>query len=384
MKRLTRRSSNLASGTARVDLRTKNLIHRIKAGEIAIIAHDDLDQAAAEGLVERAVGAVVNTKKSVTGTYPNSGPLVLERAGIVLIDADERLLDAVKDGDSITIHEDGSVVRAGVTLATGTPMRGDALADAMRRAYRNLGATLERFVQNTADYLELERDLVLQGTGIPDILTVIEGRDAVIVVRGNEHRADLVTLRPYLKEQRPVLIAVDGAADTLLDLGYTPTIIVGDMDSISSEALTCGAELIVHAYPDGRAPGLERVHALGLTAVIFPSIGTSEDIAMLLAYEKGANLLVAVGAHDNLIEFLDKGRAGMASTFVVRLKVGPRLVDAKGVNRLYRSSVRTRDLVGFVIAASAAMATAAVIFPGPRLFVRQSLDLITEFVRSIF
>lgn len=382
MRRFRRRAA-LASGVARIDLRTKNLLHRIRAGEIAVIDHEDLDQAAAEGLVLRGVAAVVNARPSVSGRYPNAGPIVLERAGIPLLDATQDILAEIRDGDTLRIAEDGCIERDGVTIATGTVLRGEELADVMRLAYRNLGDTLERFVQNTADYLQRERDLILEGNGVPEIRTRIEGRDAVIVVRGNEHRADLITLRPYLREQRPVMIAVDGAADALLELGYTPTIIVGDMDSVSSEALTCGAELVVHAYPDGHAPGLERVQALGLEAVIFPSVGTSEDLALLLAYEKGANLLVAVGAHDNLVEFLDKGRSGMASTFVVRLKVGPKLVDAKGVNRLYRSSVRTRDLLAFVAAAFVAMTTAAVIFPGPRLFVRQSLDLIVELFRSI-
>jgi uncharacterized membrane-anchored protein len=383
LKRFRKRTA-LASGTARIDRRTKNLLHRIRSGEIAVIDHEDLDQAAAEGLVERSVAAVLNARTSVSGSYPNAGPMVLERAGIPLVDVGPEILGSLKDGDEITVGDDGSVERGGVTISTGTVMRGETLAAAMKVAYRNLGDTLERFVRNTADYLERERDLILEGTGVPEIRTRIEDRDAVIVVRGNEHRADLQTLRPYLREQRPVMIAVDGAADALLDLGYKPDIVVGDMDSVSSEALTCGAELIVHAYPDGRAPGLERIHALGLEAVIFPSIGTSEDLALLLAYEKGANLLVAVGAHDNMVEFLDKGRAGMASTFVVRLKVGPKLVDAKGVNRLYRSSVRSRDLFAFVAAAFAAMGTAAMIFPGPRLFVRQTLDLIVEAFRSIF
>lgn len=378
-----RRPRSIATATVRVDLRTKNLIHRIREGEIALIAHEDLDQASAEGLVGRKVAAVINAQRSITGAYPNAGPLVLERADIPLLDADPEILTQVSDGDTIQISIDGAISREGVPIATAIILSGEALAQAMHGAYRNLGEALERFVANTADYLLRERDLVLEGEGVPQIRTPIAGRDVVVVVRGNEHRADLLTLRSYLREQRPVLIAVDGAADALLELGHRPDIIVGDMDSVSSQALTCGAELVVHAYPDGRAPGLDRVQALGIPAALFPSIGTSEDIALLLAYEKGATLIVAVGAHDNLVEFLDKGRGGMASTFIVRLKVGPKLVDAKGVNRLYRSNVRTGDMWLLVGAASIAMTTAAMIFPGPRLFVRQTLDLLTELFRGI-
>jgi uncharacterized membrane-anchored protein len=105
--------------------------------------------------------------------------------------------------------------------------------------------------------------------------------------------------------------------------------------------LACGAEIVVHAYRDGRAPGQERVEALGVQPVVFPATGTSEDVAMLLADDKGAELIVAVGTHATLVEFLDKGRAGMASTFLTRLRVGGKLIDAKGVSRLYRARIST-------------------------------------------
>jgi uncharacterized membrane-anchored protein len=116
------------------------------------------------------------------------------------------------------------------------------------------------------------------------------------------------------------------------------------MDSVSDATLTCGAEIVVHAYRDGRAPGLERVQQLGLDAVVFPATGTSEDVAMLLADDKGASLIVAVGTHATLVEFLDKGRSGMASTFLTRLRIGGKLVDAKGVSRLYRSRISNLSL----------------------------------------
>jgi uncharacterized membrane-anchored protein len=381
--RIRRRRAGIA-GTVRADRRTKNLLHRIEEGEIALLDHADLDQPSAEGLVDRGVAAVLNVADALSGSYPNAGPLVLERAGVLLIDqlgADA--FTALRDGERITVHPDGVVERDGLEIARGRVLAGEELDTAMRRATRNLGVVLESFVRNTVEYLERERELILQGEGVPEIRTPIRGRGCVVVVRGNEHRADLVTLRTYIREQRPVLIAVDGAADALLEVGYKPDLIVGDMDSISSQALTSGAELVVHAYPDGRAPGLERVRALGLDAALFPSLGTSEDIALLLAYEHGADLIVSVGGHDNLVEFLDKGRSGMSSTFIVRLKVGPKLVDAKGVNRLYHSSVRTRDLVLLTVAAAGAMGVAAMIIPGPRLFIRQSWDLLIELFRGI-
>jgi uncharacterized membrane-anchored protein len=200
------------------------------------------------------------------------------------------------------------------------------------------------------EYLRRERDLLLDGVGVPDIRTRLEGRHALVVVRGYDYRQDLATLRHYIREFRPVLVAVDGGADALLEEGLKPDLIVGDMDSVSDEALRCGAEIVVHAYRDGHAPGLARVQELGIDPVVFPAAGTSEDVALLLADDKGAQLIVAVGTHATLVEFLDKGRSGMASTFLTRLRVGGKLVDAKGVSRLYRRGVPSHTLALLVVA----------------------------------
>ena len=379
-----RKQAGQISGTARIDRRTKNLLHRIRPGEIAIILHDDLDQVAAEGLIERGAIAVVNCHRSITGRYPNAGPLVLARANVPLIDGvGEGILDQVQEGDTVSILG-SDVFRDEQLVGSGTLLDGDALDRALADAQAAMGEELERFVRNTMEYLQVERDLVLRGEGLPKLQTKIKGRAAVVVVRGHEYRQDLRTLRPYISDMHPALIAVDGAADALLDEGLKPDLIIGDMDSVSTNALTCGAEIVVHAYPDGHAPGLERVQALGITPSILASAGTSEDIALLLAYESGSDLIVAVGAHDNLVEFLDKGRNGMASTFVVRLKVGPKLVDAKGVNRLYRTQVRTRDILLLVAAAVVAMAVAASLSPSLRLWGHNLIAWLRSVWHSIF
>jgi uncharacterized membrane-anchored protein len=208
------------------------------------------------------------------------------------------------------------------------------------------------------EYLLRERDLLLDGVGVPEISTRLEGRHVLIVVRGYGYREDLAMLKSYIREYRPVLLGVDGGADAILEVGLTPDLIVGDMDSVSDEALASGAEVVVHAYADGAAPGLARVQDLRVPAVLFPAAGTSEDVAMLLADEKGASLIVAVGTHATLLEFLDKGRQGMASTFLTRLRVGGKLVDAKGVSRLYRRQISAWSLVLLVLATLVAIAAA--------------------------
>ena len=221
----------------------------------------------------------------------------------------------------------------------------------MTEARAGLSIQIEDFAMNTMEYIRRERDLLIDGVGVPEIRTSMEGRHVLVVVRGYHYKEDIATLRPYIREYRPVLIGVDGGADALVEAGYLPDLIVGDFDSVSERALCCGAELVVHAYRDGRAPGLERVEQLGQKAVLFPATGTSEDIAILLADDKGAALIVAVGTHGTLVEFLDKGREGMASTFLTRLRVGGKLVEAKGVSRLYRSRISIGSLLLLVATA---------------------------------
>jgi uncharacterized membrane-anchored protein len=349
------------SGTARLDRRTKRLVGRLRPGDIAVIDHVDIDRVAADSLVAVGVAAVLNVKPSISGRYPNLGPEVLIQAGIVLIDdLGEEVFDRISEGDVVSIEGD-TVLLDGEPIATGVAQDAQTVAAAMADAREGLSVQLEAFAANTMDYLKQERELLLDGVGVPDVQTQISGRHVLIVVRGYDYKADLDVLRPYIREFKPVLIGVDGGADALVETGYTPDIIIGDMDSVTDDVLRCGAEVIVHAYPDGRAPGLERVHGLGVPAVTFPAAATSEDLAMLLADDKGATLIVAVGTHANLVEFLDKGRGGMASTFLTRLKVGGKLVDAKGVSRLYKQNISGSSLLLLVLSAVAAMASAVTV-----------------------
>jgi len=230
------------------------------------------------------------------------------------------------------------------------------------------------------EYMKRERALLLDGVGVPDVTTRIEGRHALIVVRGYDYKEDLQALRSYIRDYRPVLIGVDGGADALIEAGYQPDMIIGDMDSVSDATLNCGAEVVVHAYADGRAPGLARVQELGVEAITFPAAATSEDIAMLLADEKGARLIVAVGTHATLVEFLDKGRGGMASTFLTRLRLGGKLVDAKGVSRLYRSRISTLALVVLVLAALISIGAAIAVSAAGRVYLGLLLDQWNSFV----
>ena len=346
-------------GVARLDRRTKNLTKRLQPGEVAIIHHSDLDRVSAEALVGTGVSVVVNAVRSVSGRYPNLGPSILLEAGIPLIDdVGEGVFAAVAEGDRLVVDGGRLLDPDGGVVVSGTLVTTEVLEEQLERARAGLSDQIDAFTLNTMTYLREEKELLLEGVGVPEIRTKIEDRHVLIVVRGYNYRGDLDVLRPYISEYKPLLIGVDGGADALLEAGYRPDMIIGDMDSCSDAALQSGAELVVHAYKDGRAPGIGRVQALGLDAVVFPSLGTSEDAAMLLADSYGARLLVAVGTHYSLVEFLDKGREGMASTFLTRLRVGSKLVDAKGVSRIYRSQVKGWHLALLVLSGIVALVTA--------------------------
>jgi uncharacterized membrane-anchored protein len=338
-------------GTARLGRKTKELVKRLRPGDVAIIDHRDIDRIAAEELIASGVPAVINVSQSSTGRYPNQGPLLLVQAGVRLIDAPgSRLFEEIDDGDQIVV--DGGDVRLnGSTLVSGRQLHATELAEQMAEQRERIDEALASFAENTMAHLRQEGELLTGRLELPALRTEFRDRHVLIVVRGTTHHKDLRTLRAYIRDVRPLLVGVDGGADALMEAGLKPDVILGDMDSASDDALRCGAELIVHAYPDRRAPGRERVERLGLPYKVVPAAATSQDVAMLLAYEKGAALIVSVGAHFNLIEFLDKHREGMSSTFLTRLRIGETLVDAKGVSRLYAPGLSGGNLA-LLLAAS--------------------------------
>lgn len=358
------------TGTARVDRRTKDLVKRLKPGEIAVINHQDLDRVAGEGLAGSQVAAVVNASRSISGRYPNGGPKRVAEAGIVLIDdVGVEVMDSIRDGQKLTIV-DGALFVDDAEVAHGEVLGIDQVEERMELARDAIGNELESFAVNTLEYVEKEARLLFQPIVIPEIRTRFSGRHVLIVVRGHDYKEDLRALRPYIVEYHPILIGVDGGADALLDMKFTPDMIIGDFDSLSQRAWNCGAELVHHVHPDGRAPGREELQEQGLPYQEFIIDGTSEDAAMLLAYECRAELIVAVGTHATMVEFLDKGRAGMSSTFLTRLRLGPMLIDAKGVSQLYRGRVRRRDILLLVAAAIVVILAVALVSDSLQLLLR--------------
>jgi uncharacterized membrane-anchored protein len=377
------------SGPVRLGRRTKLLVKHLAEGDIAVVDHLDIDRVSAEELIAAGAVAVLNCRPSSGGSYPNLGPQLLVEAGVLLIDLpDDSLFDMLSDGDAVVVlvrgpalrpsggpgrpAGGGEVLRDGQVLAHGEMLdiaRIHAETEARRR---EIGEALERFAQNTIDHMREERELLAGRIDLPRFATDFRDRSTLVVVRGVGHQRDLRALRPFIRDMRPVLVAVDGGAEALLEEGLTPDMIVGDMDSAGEASLRCGAELVVHSYPDGRAPGRHRLEELGMQFKLVPAPGTSQDVAMLIAAEKGARLIVSVGSQFNLVEFLDRNRKGMSSTFLTRLRIGEILVDAKGVSRLYRPRPGLTPLL--VVIAAGLIAMIAVVWMTPAL--RDVVDLL--------
>jgi uncharacterized membrane-anchored protein len=353
-------------GVARLGKRTKTLVKRLKPNDVAIIDHENLDRVSAEDLIASGVKAVVNAARSSSDRYPNMGPLLLVQAGVLLVDAPGApLFDKLKDGDTVVVRG-AEVRRDGELIATGAVQDPAALRALNDERRREIGEALEAFARNTVEHMLEERELLIGKLELPRFDTEFRDLPALVVVRGVDHKRDLRALRSYIRDVKPVIVAVDGGADALVEHGFRADMIVGDMDSVSDRTLRMGAELIVHAYPDGRAPGRDRVKDLGLPHKIVPAPGTSQDIAMLIAAEKGARLIVSVGSQYNLVEFLDKNRQGMSSTFLTRLRIGEILVDAKGVSRLYRPRPGLTPIVLLFVVGVIAFVAIVALTPGLR------------------
>lgn len=365
MKARTRSVLPGIHGTARVERRTRALIPRLQPGDIAVLDHLDMDRATAQALVDSGVSAVVNASPSISGRYPNLGPELLAEAGVLVIDRAEGAFD-IADGARVRVHDE--VIFVGEKpVGMGRQVDLETIRAEMAEARGGLATQLETFTHNSTEFLRREQDLLLHGHGLPRLRTPVEGRPVVVVVPGHEHRRELARIGRFVGERRPVLVGVDAGADALLAAGHRPDIVVLDSmvdesDRPSPKALKAAREVVLRIDPGARPPS-EHLERLGVRPLRLETSATTEDAALLLLNSLEPCVIVGVGLHSSLDEFLDRRRPGLASTYLTRLTVGHRLVDATAVPTLYSGRVRPRHVFLVLLVGLLALALAVGITP---------------------
>jgi uncharacterized membrane-anchored protein len=389
MKLLSRASRQLPgiTGSARVSRRTADVLSRAGNGDIVVIDHLDIDRKTADELLQAGVAAVVNASASISGRYPNLGPEVLVNSGIVLVDGmGDKIFGRLKDGAKVRLDE-GTLYAGDDLIGTGTIQTPESIADLMIDAKAGMAAQLEAFAANAIEYMKRERSLLLDGVGIPEVSTEMDNRQVLLVGASADTQRELKKLKKYIADYRPVLIGVDSGADALREAGYKPDLILGNPEKIGTETLTSKAEVVIPAHTDGHAPGIERVQDLGLGAVTFPASGTSEDLALLLADAHGAALIVTVGMRTTLTDLLDRGQGNTASSFLVRMRVANKVVEATALVKLYRARVSWWAVLLLIVAAVAAIVVALLVSDVSGTYgdlIRTWWSEFTNWVRNLF
>ena len=356
------------SGSVRVDPDPVRLARRLRRGEIAVIDSMDLDQRGAEALAASHPAAILNAQASISGRYPNGGPLVLARAGIPLVDALGRDILALRDGAKVTI-DDATVLRGGERLASGKRQSLQSIADAMEAAHEGIKVQLAAFTANAMDVVAQESGLLLEGANLPEMTVSMQGRHVVVVATGFEHLEQVKAIRGYLRDRHPLIIAVGEGADVAMANAYPPAVIIGRTDGVSDEALTSGAEVVLHD-PSGRDPGESRLDALNVKHTSSHVNVASEDLAILLAHAAGASVIVTVGIQVTLHDFLEGGNVDSVGTFLARLVAGGKLVDAKTLTEVYRHQYSPWTLVALVLSAIFVLGNALALTPGGAAWLR--------------
>lgn len=350
------------TGTARVGRRVRDLAGRIAPGDVVVLDHADLDRASAQVLVDAEVAAVVNATRFVSGRYPPLGPELLASAGVGMVDGIGAAgLAAVRDGARVRVDN------GAVHLGDGQVVRGrdvpPSLVELETRAARaGMTSQLETLTHNAAEMLRREQDLLLHGRGVPRVSAPMTDRSVVVAVEGHGWESELAAVTTFVREQQPVLVAVDGAADALREAGLRPAVVVVDGRSgaelPSGKTLKAASDVVVVVDPGTGRTAVEALERMGIRPVRFETSVTTEDAALLLADAADAALVVGVGLHATLAELLDRERGGLASTYLTRLKLGPRLVDADAVPRLYAGRVRPHHLFLVMLAGLVALTIA--------------------------
>ncbi len=388
MKIVTRKTQPPArpglTGTARVDRHTRQLLARLRPGDVAIVDHLDLDRATAQALVDSGVVAVVNAGAMISGRHANLGPELLVAAGVLVLDGAGQAALQIREGTLVRLHE-GELFSGDTVLASGEPLDAAAVTTQMQAARRGMVAQLATFTHNSTEFLQREESLLLHGEGLPGLPSKLSGRPVVVVAPGADSASELKGLRSFVREQRPVLIGVAEGVQLILDAGWTPDVLVldGHAQTPSATWLSAAGQVVIRVEPGAPRSATEHVERMGVRPSRIETSATAEDVALLLTRSCDAPLVVAAGLDASLEEFLDSRRHGLAGAFLTRLSLGPRLVDASTVPALYSGRVRPRHLLLLLLVGLVVLAAALSVTPVGQMWATDVSDAISTLVHQI-
>lgn len=356
---LSRRSTDLAGvvGTVRQIGTGSPAPRRLGTRDVAVL---DLNRAPAEtarALVEAEVAAVVHAPREGEDMLPRAAFRILAASTVPVVeDAD---LAGVADGTRVRIHE-GTVyaVKSDEEIASGREVEPATLLAEVDAAERGYVESALAHLANATEFLSLEHPLLLDGEGLPSIDVDFTDRHVVVVTGDASSREQLSELKPFIREYRPLIVGVGGGSEFLRASRMTADLVVATPTDVSDDVLTDAAVLVVPADRDGRAEGLERITELGLGATTFPAAATARDMALLLAYHGGAEMIVVTG-DDRGLENAFRNSSSPSST-MVDTTVSSRLVHADACATLYRSRGAGIGLALVVLAALVAVAAVVV------------------------
>ncbi|HET8603696.1 MAG TPA: putative cytokinetic ring protein SteA [Marmoricola sp.] len=355
-----------AAATVRSNRRTSVVLSRLEPGDIAVIHQIDLDAATARELLRRRPSAVVNTAPFISGRVANLGPGLLLERGVQLVEAPDLDPASLTDGAQLRL-DDGTLYDGEQPVARGSVLTAEDVARRLEDARSGLSAHLDSFASNVAEHLRRDQDVFLHGRGLPEVGSRLRGRPTV-VVGADATAAELKRLRPYLREERPALVAVDGGVDEVVRRRLRPDVVVVAEESlvglregravVRPKGLKRAREVVVHTRRAGESPAAKRLASLGVEPARFTGSVNTFDVGMLLAHHAGATLVVPVGSRAGLDDLVEGSAADQASTFLTRMRVGPRVVDGSAVAQLYSGRMRWWYVLLVLLAGLVAVAVA--------------------------
>jgi uncharacterized membrane-anchored protein len=280
--------------------------------------------------------------------------------------------------DAVATAREPGTWRASVDVGglelSGRVMDAVAIDAALAEAESGMATQLAVFTANAMDVLDRSGGALLEGEGLPELGVDVKGKHVVVVAAGYGAQDALQSIKPFLRDHKPVVIAVSDGAEVARKARIQPAVIIGATAGVSDSSLKAAKSVIIHGAAGSVADaGEAKLGAIGREHASSDLAVASEDLAILLARAGGARSIVTVGIEATLLDFLESGRVDSAGTFLARLSAGPRLVDARALASVYRNRWSGVVIIAAIVLAVVALLAALWANGDSREWLREAL-----------